>query len=31
MTEAVYKAAAHALKAAVQETGAGVLSTKGIL
>lgn len=31
MTEALYKAAAHAIKTAAQETGLGVLSTKGTL
>ncbi len=31
ITEAVYKAAAHALKQAVAQTGGGVLSTKGVL
>lgn len=31
MVEALYKAAAHGLKAAVQKTGDGVLSTKGSL
>ncbi len=31
VTEALFKAAAHALKAAVVRTGGGVLSTKGVL
>ena len=31
ITEAIYKAVAHALKDAMSVTGGGVLSTKGVL